>query len=106
MPWPERDFLLLAHLEKSHEGTWECTVTQKALNLTWTTAWIDLKVIAAPSYFSHLLEDDATGWLFQWTGSEMGVQILLGIIVVLSLGVCYVVYYKVVNVYAPSRNEI
>lgn len=39
--------LLLPSVDRSHEGVWECAVHHRGLNLTWTTAWIDLKVSLA-----------------------------------------------------------
>lgn len=79
---------------------------QEALNLTWKTAWIDVKITAAPSYFSHLLEDDATRWLFMWTGSEMGVQILAAVIILLVLGACFLVYHSVIKLYTSRKRPM
>lgn len=64
-----------------------------------------LQVIAAPSFLSHLLEDKATQWLFGWTGSEVGVKLLLIGLILVALGVCFSIYSFFVKFHTEERKK-
>ncbi|XP_011865894.1 PREDICTED: uncharacterized protein LOC105560957 isoform X2 [Vollenhovia emeryi] len=57
-------------VNKSHHGIWRCIVEQTDLNFKWTTNIINVKVLEAPNWRTHLMEDKLTRPIFGWMPSE------------------------------------
>ncbi|KAL0116972.1 hypothetical protein PUN28_010087 [Cardiocondyla obscurior] len=57
-------------INKTHHGTWKCIVEQTDLNFKWITNVIRVKVLKAPNWRTHLMEDKLTRPIFGRMPSE------------------------------------
>ncbi|XP_015601165.1 uncharacterized protein LOC107270578 isoform X2 [Cephus cinctus] len=76
-------------LNRSHQGTWRCVVEQNDLEFKWITNIVILKVLGAPNWRTHLMEDKLTRPIFGWMPNESFVAVS-AIILFLALSMCIV----------------
>ncbi|KAF5274388.1 hypothetical protein FQA39_LY07268 [Lamprigera yunnana] len=59
-------------LNESHTGVWKCVVDQYDLHFRWITNIVKIKIISAPTIYSHLREDSVSAPLFSWIKTDEG----------------------------------
>nr|XP_031848128.1 uncharacterized protein LOC116433783 [Nomia melanderi] len=100
----------VTEVNRTHEGLWQCSVKQNDLNFVWITNMIFIKVLGPPNWRTHLMEDEATRFLFAWLQDEKYVGVLavifsLVLITVAILGSLSYTKYKRKKTWRKDRNE-
>ncbi|XP_076657285.1 uncharacterized protein LOC143361615 [Halictus rubicundus] len=96
-------------VNRTHKGLWQCVVKQNDLNFVWITNMISVKVLGPPNWRTHLMEDQATRFLFFWLPDEKYVAVIAAIISVILIAAAILVsrfYIRRKKIVLPPKKDI
>ncbi|XP_076293122.1 uncharacterized protein LOC143215152 [Lasioglossum baleicum] len=99
-------------VNRTHKGLWQCVVKQNDLNFVWITNIISVKVLGPPNWRTHLMEDQATRFLFFWLPDEKYVAVIAVILTVILIAAAilgsrfYIRRKKILLPPKKDKNEI
>ncbi|XP_076182068.1 uncharacterized protein LOC143154114 [Ptiloglossa arizonensis] len=99
----------ILQVNRTHEGLWQCTVKQSDLNFNWITNIIVVKVLGPPNWRTHLMEDQATRFIFDWLPDEKYVGVLAIIISLLLISAVIagsIFYFRNYNYQVQGTQEV
>lgn len=87
----------ISSLDRTHQGLWQCIISQDDFNFRWVTNALKIRVISAPNWRTYLMEDLFTRPIFGWMPNEKFVIASVIIIVLLFISCVIVVTYCLIK---------